>query len=270
MNQNNHKRQQVIQKQLKMIERQEQRLFIHKEPGLVKSKIDPVVGRLQAVIPEKLKTTLEAAFLKGFGLIFEKGLPFIEKTYDKEKLNQEYDIHNYAARQYPSRKHMKRLDKPADRSKLLNSTIAVMEGGVLGLLGIGLPDIPIFLAVMIKTINEIAISYGYSYEGEEEKAYILNIISGALSINDDRKIYLDMADELGRKIDTGIVMDTNLQTRMEETSNILVDEMLTAKFIQGIPIVGVIGGIVNHAIIKKVSGCAKLKYKKRYLLKQMN
>lgn len=267
--QDNNKRTKVIKKQLKIIERQEQR-FIHREPGIIRTKMDPVVGRIQTLIPEKLKTTIETAFHKGFGLIFEKGIPYIEKTYDKNRINLEYDLNNYAAHHYPSRKHMRRLDKPADRSKLLNSTIAVMEGGVLGLLGIGLPDIPIFLAVMLKTVNEIALSYGYSYDSIEEKAYILNLICGALSTEDDRMLYLNKTDELGVTIDNGIVIDINLEAIMDETSDILVDAMLIAKFIQGIPIVGMIGGLVNHSIIKKVSSYARLKYKKRYLLRQLD
>ena len=41
--------------------------------------------------------------------------------------------------------------------------------------------------------------------------------------------------------------------------------MLTAKFIQGIPIVGAIGGVVNYSIIKRIGEYASLKYKKRYL-----
>lgn len=41
--------------------------------------------------------------------------------------------------------------------------------------------------------------------------------------------------------------------------------MLTSKFIQGLPIVGVVGGITNFKTLHDISTIAKLKYKKRYL-----
>ena len=49
------------------------------------------------------------------------------------------------------------------------------------------------------------------------------------------------------------------------TSKILSDSMLTSKFVQGIPIVGAVGSIVNYRIINKISKYASIKYKKRYL-----
>ena len=41
--------------------------------------------------------------------------------------------------------------------------------------------------------------------------------------------------------------------------------MLFAKFIQGLPIVGVTGSLFNLSTYSKVSEYAALKYKKRYL-----
>lgn len=38
--------------------------------------------------------------------------------------------------------------------------ISGVEGVGLGLLGIGLPDIPLFTAVILKSVYEIALSYG--------------------------------------------------------------------------------------------------------------
>ncbi|QRV21485.1 EcsC family protein [Lacrimispora saccharolytica] len=55
---------------------------------------------------------------------------------------------------------MKRLDQHSKQSRLINSSISVIEGGVLGAFGIGLPDIPLFLALVLKSVYEIALSYG--------------------------------------------------------------------------------------------------------------
>ena len=42
--------------------------------------------------------------------------------------------------------------------------------------------------------------------------------------------------------------------------------MLCMKFIQGIPVVGVLGGAVNVSYFNRVMRYVKLKYRKRYLL----
>ena len=38
----------------------------------------------------------------------------------------------------------------------------------MGVLGIGLPDIPVFTGMILKNIYETALQYGYSYESREE------------------------------------------------------------------------------------------------------
>lgn len=269
-NQEDRKKNQVLSKQLINIEKQEQKILNQKENIFIKSKITPVMDKIQDKIPEKLKTTLNTAFYKGFQLVFEKGNSYIEKTYSKNKLQIEYDLNNYAVDKYLSKKHINKLDQQSNRSSTLNSSIAVLEGGILGLLGIGLPDIPLFIAVIIRAINEISLSYGYEYDTKEEKTFILYVISGALTKGENQKEIDQMVDKLGNNIDSNIVVDINLTANMKETANILSDALLAAKFIQGIPIVGVIGGVVNHTIINKVGKYARIKYKKRYLLSKVN
>lgn len=39
----------------------------------------------------------------------------------------------------------------------------------MGFLGMGLPDIPVFLGVLLRSIYEIALSFGFSYDTEEEQ-----------------------------------------------------------------------------------------------------
>ena len=46
--------------------------------------------------------------------------------------------------------------------------------------------------------------------------------------------------------------------------------MLCIKFLQGLPLVGVVGGPANVMYCKKISDYARLKYQKRYLLQKGN
>lgn len=258
----------TIEQQMKRLEIQENKLLNQTENTLTKSTIAPVMNKIQNKIPEKLKTVLNSAFYKGFQLVFEKGSPYIEKTYNKDKLETEFDINNYAIDRKLNKKHMMRLDKQSMQSKLVNSSFTVLEGGVLGFLGIGIPDIPLFLSVIIKTIYEVALSYGFHYDTQEEKVYILLLIRGAIAKPDSRKECDNELEKLGADIDQNIVSQVNLNDQMKVTAEALSDSLLTAKFVQGIPIVGAVGGIVNYNILNRISSYARLKYKKRYLIKK--
>src|SRR5690554_937367 len=135
----------VLKKHLNGLDKQESRMLNKKQNSYIKSKTDPVKEKIQEKIPEKLKTTLEAAFYKGFKLVFENGYKYIEKTYRKDKLQFDYDLNNYRIdrnikKKKLSNKHIRKLDKPAKQSKIINTGISVLEGGILGAIGIGLPD----------------------------------------------------------------------------------------------------------------------------------
>lgn len=95
-----------------------------------------------------------------------------------------YKINAYAAGLKESRKTMKAFSREAGKNKVRNLAAAGAGGIGLGALGIGLPDIPLFTGMVLKSIYETAISYGFSYDTAEEQCYILKLISTALSRGD--------------------------------------------------------------------------------------
>lgn len=261
---------QNLKQQIKRIEDQEFRFLSQSGNTLLQNTLSPVMNKLQDKIPGKLQDTLNNAFYKGFQLVFEKGIPYIEKTYNKDKIELEFDINNYALDKRVNKKHIKKLDRHSKQAKLVNSSFSVLEGSILGLFGIGLPDIPLFLTVLMKTVYETALSYGFSYDTPEEKSYIMLLISAAIS-KGEQQIQLDKELELlADHIDGGALVSTDLEQQMKATSGMLSEALLTAKFLQGIPVAGAIGGIVNYSIVSRVSTYAGLKYKKRYLMKKVS
>lgn len=258
----------VLRNQIIRLEKREAKIMNQRENPLIKKNITPIMNTVEEKIPEKLRETLNNAFYKGFLLVFEKGNKYIEKLYSKEKKQLQYDLNNYAVDRALSKKHIHFLDKEAKRSRRINSTISLLEGTALGFLGIGLPDIPLFISVIMKTIYEITLSYGYDYEKEEEKIYILLLICIAMSKEEERKKYNAILEEVEGKLDQSIEVSIDLKSQMKVTSDVLSDALITAKFIQGLPIVGVVGGIVNQSIIRKIGNVAEIKYKKRYLLQK--
>lgn len=259
------RRDRELEKQLNRLEKKEYKILNKEESKLMKARVAPAVEKIQEKIPEKLNAALETAFFKGFKLVFEKGNAYIDKTYNKDKLKMEYAYNNSEVNRKMNWRRMRKLDKTSRQSQTVSSLVSVVEGGVLGALGIGLPDIPLFISVIMRNINEIAYSYGFNPEKDEEREYILMLICGAITKGQRQKEFNEKIDLAGSRIDRKIQHETNLEEQMMETAKVLSDSMLTAKFIQGIPIVGAIGGVVNYSIIKRIGEYASLKYKKRYL-----
>lgn len=253
----------IINKQINDLGKKERKILNKKE--IIKEKFSPIFDKISSKVPDKLKSTLDSAFYKGFLLVFENGTKYIEKMYDKEKIQIEHNENNCYIENSASRKNIETMDKHAKKSKLINISISTIEGAGLGLLGMGLPDVPLFIAMILKTIYEIALSYGFKYESDDEKIYILNLICAALTNEEAQEKYNIKVDEISYKIEHNINIKYNLDEQIKETSNILSDSLLTAKFIQGIPIVGVVGSITNYNVINKISKYSTIKYKKRYL-----
>lgn len=68
-------------------------------------------------------------------------------------------------------------------------------------------------------------------------------------------------------VDRMTIRDMNLQIR--KTSSAFATDMIVLKFIQGLPIIGVAGGIGNPVYYQKVLNYVQLMYKKRYLIDRM-
>ena len=51
---------------------------------------------------------------------------------------------------------------------------------------------------------------------------------------------------------------------IQNTAQVLSGELLYMKFLQGIPIVGVVGGAFDLKYMKEITTYAEIKYRKRY------
>jgi len=218
--------------------------------------------KIEKYVPAKLSDTLNVAFYKAFGMIFEKGTGVIEKTYNKEKREQDYKINEYAAELKNNRKTMKVFGKQAKASRNVNMAISAVEGVGMGAAGAGLPDIPVFLGVLLKSIYETALIYGFTYDSEQEQIFILKMIETALLHENE---LLENNDELNVWVEAPYLFDITKAEQIKRTSLVLANEMLYLKFIQGIPIVGIAGGLSDVVYQKKITDYVQMKYKRRFL-----
>ena len=250
------------EKEWSALEKQERR-YLRKQkeenPSVIRQKISQK-------IPEQLENTLNEAFIKAFELVFERGTGIIEKTYQKERHELEYQINEETAAREKNRKSIKAFARQAGRSRAKNLLISGAEGVALGVLGIGIPDIPIFTAVLLKSIYEIALSYGFSYESEEEQCFILGIIETSM-LRGDALIYSN--NWINTEIDSGLPALEERQKLIRQAAGTLSAEFLHLKSLQGIPLVGVAGGVADSVYLKRITDYADLKYRRRFLKKKM-
>lgn len=252
--------------QKKHVEKEWQQMLRAEQAFLRKNMTAPRAGwqeRLSEYVPDKLESTLNTAFYKAFELIFEKGTGVIEKTYRREKKEQNYKIHAYTAEVRGSRRSLRAFGREAAAGKSLNMAISAVEGVGMGILGMGIPDIPIFLGVLLKSIYEIALSYGFPYDTREEQMFILKLIETALSHEQElahrnAELNLWMEDAKNGFADSW-------EGQLKRTSDALSRELLYLKFVQGMPVVGIVGGFSDMIYQKKISDFAALKYRRRFL-----
>lgn len=258
------KRDKALQKEFLAVEKQEKKL----QKAFIKAKNPAWKTALGDKIPKKVYTGLESTFCKGFSLVFNQGRSIIEKSYSKEQLQDNHSIRDFAVQLKGGRKELKAVNKSAKRSDGLNMVVTTAEGLALGALGIGMPDIVLFISTLLKGVYETALNYGFDYELPEEQYMILNMMAASLITGEERLEWDEMIDgmivEMPRE-----VTQTVLDEQIRETASVFAMDMLILKFIQGLPVVGILGGVANPIYYKRVLNYVQLKYRKRYLLKQM-
>lgn len=232
-----------------------------------------LVKKLDRFIPEKLSGTLNAAFFKGFQVIFEKGTGIIEKTYNKDKKEADFKVDTYAHELMNNKKSARTFTKRAKSAKAANLMISSVEGIGLGLVGAGIPDIPLFIAMVLKSVYEVALSFGYEYESDEEKIFILKVIEAAMCDEDE---FIEKNNELNDIIDYIAANGDEIggwnidkEEQMRATSRSLSEEMIYTKFLQGQFVIGIAGGVFDPIYVNRISNYAVLKYRRRFLRSKM-
>lgn len=254
-----------VERELKKIACEEQKLLQNAQK---KNAAPAWKSGLENRIPEKALTGLRKAFSKGLQIIFEKGSPLIEKTYDKDSIEKDFQINDYAMDIKGSRKEINRIRAGVSGSNALNTVVTTLEGIGLGALGIGLPDIVIWLGVLLRGVYETALKYGFNYDSSEEKLFILKLIETAM-LSGDKWIALNSeVDQFIVQRAHVVPKEDELKGQIEKTANAFATEMLVTKFIQGLPVVGMLGGAANPVYYRRIMRYVQLKYRKRYLMEK--
>ena len=166
-------------RQLDRIRRREDRLFRESRGGsALKTGLRE---KIESKIPEKLMETMDAAFYTAFQVIFKRGTGLLGKTIPEKRLRADRYIKEYYLGKDPDARSVRAFHKSAVLSGAATTAMATAEGCALGLAGMGLPDIPILMSILLRAVYQTAVRYGFAYDTPQERYYILLLLSEALT-----------------------------------------------------------------------------------------
>ena len=102
--------------------------------------------KLKGKVEPKLEQTLNSTFQKAFTLVFDKGVGIIQKTFNADKIKEKHNSIDSRI----TRKNIRKQKNISKSSNIKNLAFTSISSTALGILGIGIPDIFLFTALIIK------------------------------------------------------------------------------------------------------------------------
>ena len=222
--------------------------------------------KISELAPEKLMETLHGAFEKAFTLVFEKGTGVIQKVGRQEARREACQLREAAVEDCEDRESLKAFSKAASRAGVGNLAVSGAAGVGMGFFGVALPDIPVFTALLLKSVYETAESYGFPCDNGEEQLYVLRVIEAALSHGGELR-------EKNRALDsyaqTGLWPEEICRDdQIKATARRLSEAVLYGKALQNVPVLGAVGGAGDALCLNRVQRYAAIKYQKRFLIRR--
>ena len=245
----------VMQKEIERLRRAE-RWFLRKQLDREPTKLDLF---LEDKVPAKLEATLDKAFSKGSSII--------SKTFSTEKLIEEFEADNADLIVLGGGRQMRKFKRRATATGTAHTIVSAVTGAALGFVGGTIPDIALFITLLLRNIYKISMKYGYAFDTEEEQKFILSVIAAAVQDGDDM---IRANKEVNKLIREGLSSETGtVDEKINEAAVALAHALLLMKFLQKIPVVGVVGGASDFIYMERISDYAVLKYQRRFLVDQL-
>ncbi|KSU79818.1 EcsC protein family protein [Fictibacillus enclensis] len=161
------------------------------------------------------------------------------------------------------------MDQTASYFKSSRTKMAAVQGattGVGGLFTLGL-DIPIILGLSLKTLQEIAISYGYNPNSKEERIFIIKCLQFASSDYVGKRVILEELSMTDGERNRQAI--SQLQG-WREVIAAYRDNFGWKKLFQMVPVAGIVfGAFINKSTIDEVAETGMMLYRKRRILERI-
>jgi len=224
-----------------------------KPASLVNKLTGKVQKKINNVIPEKLHKAITVA---------------IKQMTKTVLLGAEITTQRNGISPHPSLQD--RENKVQERIRIHSNTAAA-EGALTGAGGIllGLADFPLWLAIKIKLLFEIAAAYGYDTSDYKERLYILHIFQVTFSNPQNRRAAYNTLENWDRnRQDLPKNIDEFDWRTFQQDYRDYID---IPKLLQLVPGIGAaVGAYINHRLTKKLGATAMNAYRMRWKSKQLS
>ncbi|PIC58508.1 hypothetical protein CSV80_03000 [Sporosarcina sp. P12(2017)] len=164
------------------------------------------------------------------------------------------------------------MDAAVEKITGSRKKLAVLQGASSGIGGVFTLtiDIPLLLGLQIKTLQDIAISYGYNPNDKEERLFVVKCLQ------------FISADIVGKEaiLKQLSLFDANDHTTREVISELqgwrevvfsYRDQFGWKKLFQMIPIAGLVfGAFINRSAVNDIAETGKMLYRKRRIIERLN
>ncbi|KON67884.1 hypothetical protein AKG34_02985 [Peribacillus butanolivorans] len=165
------------------------------------------------------------------------------------------------------------MDSVSQEIKKSGSKLATVQGATTGIGGIFTLaiDIPLLLGMSIKTLQEIALSYGYNPRDRQERIFIVKCLQFTTSDVVGKKALLkELSNMHLPESESKRELASELQG-WREVVYTYRDQFGWKKLLQMVPVAGIIfGAFTNRSMIADMADTGIMLYKKRRILERMH
>ncbi|OCA87431.1 EcsC family protein [Pseudobacillus wudalianchiensis] len=166
---------------------------------------------------------------------------------------------------------LEKMNHIAEELKKSRANMATVQGASTGIGGLFTlaADIPLLLGLSLKTLQEIAIAYGYDPTEKEERIFIIKCLQFTSSDVVGKKAILNELSAFYSKRGHSREMMSQLQG-WREVVYTYRDQFGWKKMMQLVPIAGIVfGAFTNRSAILDVAETATMLYKKRRIMERL-
>ncbi|WP_299094421.1 EcsC family protein [uncultured Metabacillus sp.] len=164
------------------------------------------------------------------------------------------------------------MDEVSEELKTNRSQLATIQGATTGVGGIFTlaVDIPVLLGLSLKTLQEIAIAYGYDPKDRNERIFIVKCLQfSSADVVGKQAILNELSTFYHRDHMTKNEMISQLQG-WREVVYTYRDQFGWKKLLQMVPIAGMVfGAITNRSMIHDLAETGMMLYRKRRILDRL-
>lgn len=163
------------------------------------------------------------------------------------------------------------MDDVAREIRDSRTAFAGIQGATTGIGGIFTLaiDIPVLLGLSLKTLQEIAMCYGYDPDDKQERIFIVKCLQFASSDIVGKQAILEELDTFSKENNHGHVFSEIQGWR--EVVTTYRDNFGWKKLFQLVPIAGIVfGALVNKSMIQDIAEVGMMLYRKRKIQERLS